>query len=153
MASHEKPEVNWLRKYDRSLVVPEVVFTPKLVLAGHGEVGGAYYHPARGELLVDGKAIDRAFGVIVVSLVSNLPATIAHEWRHHWQWHRGVSFDHRRWREEILYEDAIREYFQGSSSELDALRFQNQVAPDETSRHWLDLLRPRMKPTAPKNEE
>ena len=91
-------EVNWLRRFDRSLVVPEVVYTPTPTSDG-SEVGGYYVHPGKYEWMIDGKYYDGAFGILVVGTMygDDAVSTLAHEWRHHWQLHNGMTFDHMPW--------------------------------------------------------
>jgi hypothetical protein len=127
-------EINWLRRFDRSLVVPEIVFHLGVAHNGVGECSGFYAHPGKYELLIDGRYVDAHFGIIVVGLDKriDIPGVLAHEWRHHWQLHNGFEWDHLKWDASRGWEAGIRKYFRSSRSEMDALTFERKVAPGLT---------------------
>lgn len=134
-------EFNWLRRFDRSLVVPEIVFVHTPLANGTDECGGFYQQPIDQEFLIGDKFVDAHFGLIVIGIAEpeNIAETIAHEWRHHWQLHNGMPFDNVRWQADKPYEHAIREYFLRSKAEMDALLFSRKVAPNDMTLEWLDL--------------
>ena len=133
-------EVNWLRRFDKSLVIPQVVYCQKPILPNGGECGGFYLQPGKYEVLIDGQSVDAAFGILVVSAngKDDGRSVIAHEWRHHWQLHNGIAFDHKPFSQKP-YEDAIRDFFRHSKSEMDALQFEAAVAPSDLNDYWMHL--------------
>jgi len=71
------------------------------------------------------------YGVIVVGneFEDDVKAgIIAHEWRHHMQYYRGVKYDEPHCKSYEAdgdeYDKVARKYFGTSASEMDALRFQ-----------------------------
>lgn len=117
-------EFNWLKKFDRSLVTPAIVFANKPHVEGQ-ECGGYYVRPGKHEWFLDEKYYDCRFGLIVVSTDWESPAaTIAHEWRHHWQLHNGIEFDDKPFDASLKWCAAVRKYFRESRSEMDALLFE-----------------------------
>jgi hypothetical protein len=127
-------EINWLKRFDRSLVVPEVAFSDLT------DCGGYYVRPGKYEWPLDGKFIDCRFGLIVVGFGWSAESTIAHEWRHHWQVHNGWTLDHQRFDHTVKWEDAIRKYFRESRSEMDALRFEKLVTPKGRHEEMFDAV-------------
>lgn len=129
-------ELNWVRNEDKSLVLPELVFAPI------GKEGGIYYVPTAGELIVEGRFVDNSHGTIVVN--SEQPerhaSVLAHEWRHHWQIHRGWSLDPITWDRARTYDDMAADYFLKSRCEFDALRFSLRKALDEVDDYWRGVL-------------
>lgn len=82
---------------------------------------------ARGLIIINPNAAKNDFGEIEVA------ATIAHEWRHHWQafnWGRStaVEVDNR-----IPHKESMVKYFSASRFEADALRFELQHVPSEVN--------------------
>lgn len=89
-------------------------------------VGGGYYYPSREELLLDDKWYRPDNGLILVNPLypKDIPHTLAHEWRHHWQRFHGIPYDG------IPFTgDNYRDYYMRSQSEGDALRFALRYAP------------------------
>jgi hypothetical protein len=114
-------ELNWIRKkVDKSIPIPEVVFHP---LDG---CAGKYYHPEKYELYdLDGKPYLMRYGVIVVNPECELvQTTIAHEWRHHWQYYNGIEFEISPRVDNEDYDKSLLKYFTGSKTEFDAIRFE-----------------------------
>jgi len=125
--------LNWLRHFDKSVVVPEVVFTSL------NDASGYYYQPGDYELCIDGRFYDGIFGIMVISDGDLIASTIAHEWRHHWQRHNDFEFDHVPLRPDLPYEENIAHYFSSSKSEMDALLFERRNAPNYLNDYWLSL--------------
>ena len=123
-------ELNWIRrKCDKSIPMPEVVYYPL------SHASGKYYHPEdRNELYdADGMPHSMKYGVIVINSNSiMMNTTIAHEWRHHWQYYNGIEFeignppDANLKKEE--YEKGLKKYFTDSKTEWDAIRFEYKYA-------------------------
>ncbi len=116
-------ELNWIKNEDKSLVMPEVVFSSV------SWAGGLYYHPEDMEVCINGKFYSLEFGLIEIGMTGIIESTLAHEWRHHWQFfHYGVPDDYLfSWPQEISvdeYDKALVKYFLSNPTEMDALRFQ-----------------------------
>ena len=138
-------ETNWLSHFDKSLVRPEVVFCHDPQAIEGESCGGFYSHPGRYELLIDGSCYDGRFGIIVVATrfgCTFARATIAHEWRHHWQIHNGIKFDNHEWHlpNSGSWEQVIKKYFRESASEMDALLFEHRIARCESNDEMLDIV-------------
>jgi hypothetical protein len=132
-------ELNWLRKGNKEIPLPEIVFECEKT------VGGYYSRPARKEKEICGRFYDLSKGLISINprydqeFILN---TIAHEWRHHWQRFMGISNPNPSPFESAgNYDEDIVRFFKGSWWEMDALLFSIKKAPDETSMYWIDLLR------------
>ena len=121
-------ELNWIRrKVDKTIPFPEVLFFP--FTSGRA---GSYYNPSpKNEIYdIDGKPHSLKYGAIVVSskydnkVQKNI---IAHEWRHHWQYFKGIEKETPKCKATQItkenYNDIARLYFTTSKTELDALRF------------------------------
>lgn len=120
---------------EKGLPVPRVAFA-------HLEVGGYYCHPTDEERWVGSRPLDCRRGLIVVDVSEDQEEALAHEWRHHWQKMNGWKYDGVGWdcaTPDDQYNQRIKEYFQRSRSEMDALLFSRRVG-SETLRGWLDLL-------------
>lgn len=116
-------ELNWIRKkVDKSIPIPEVVYHPL------DKAGGKYYQPNNCELYdPDGKPYLMRYGVIVIDPeYEPFQSTIAHEWRHHWQYYNGIKFDISPIDlfDNFDYDTALLKYFTESNTEQDAVRFQ-----------------------------
>jgi hypothetical protein len=131
-------ELNWIRNEDKSLVLPTVVFAPLSSYSGY------YVSPRAGEREIEGGFYDLHFGLIVVSTLNpeNVAATLAHEWRHHWQACNGWVYDGIGWHSQspANYDRAIKEYFTRSRCEFDALRFEWRKARCEVNEYWRGIL-------------
>jgi hypothetical protein len=135
-------ELNWIRKVDKSLIMPEVVFSSL------DWAGGQYFRPFHGEeLLIDGKHYPREHGLIEVSTIQNatdweIAATLAHEWRHHWQACHGIEFAEAfKWPHKFDnddYDDLIVKFFTLNTYEMDAVRFQHRYT--KIHDEWEELL-------------
>lgn len=124
-------ELNWIRKYDKSLIIPEVVFSSLSWVAGQ------YYKPDNDEIYIDGVGYSMRFGLIEVSERQNktdvdIASTLAHEWRHHWQiFNLPTRTYNYYWPHEFDnsdYDDMIIKYFTSNELEMDALRFQKKYS-------------------------
>lgn len=139
-------ELNWLSRYDKDLPLPEIVYSPDNVDFHGRRCGGCYYSPERNEYLFGDVYVPFDNGVILVGAREPelMIGTLAHEWRHHWQLHRGLAKDGSGYNQEDFasldtYNAAIRKYFRTQPHEMDALRFQFKHAPDWCSQNMLDI--------------
>ncbi len=135
-------ELNWLKHYDKSLILPKVVFSENL------EFSGCYYCPHNSETYIDGKLYPREKGIIVVNPIENMVGiaeTISHEWRHHWQFFNMPEQDSKEWNSKgwdlySNYNNAIVEFFRNSLSEMDALKFEITVCGPDHAEVWIKIL-------------
>jgi hypothetical protein len=120
--------------------------TPTLIYAKLNGAGGLYIHPSKKPILIRGEYIEPSKGTIIVGIGAvgydclDIESTLAHEWRHHWQWWNGYRTNNIRWVYSGNYEEDIVRYFSNSPNELDALRFEVQQTNSEYSKWWLSLL-------------
>ena len=77
--------------------------------------------------------------VIVQNSESNIPATIAHEYKHYQQEISGYKFPTNKLAlfEKYSYNKAIRLYFRTQKHEMEALLFQERVAKSTVGTFWL----------------
>jgi hypothetical protein len=131
-------ELRWIHKKAKDLLYPDVLYVPKLE-----NKSGCFYHPnKKQELLVGNRIYDLSKGLILISESDDsreLPNTIAHEWRHYWQFCKmgkikGIPFDNK-----IPYQKAIKKFFE-YSIERDALLFSHKFAPSPLSDYWMGLI-------------
>jgi hypothetical protein len=129
-------ELNWIRNVDKSLVIPEVVFSYD------NKISGRYYDPSKDEIEIDGSYYDLDFGLIEISVYSSdIESTLAHEWRHHWQVCNGWNTDYIfKWPLNCCYEydKCIFKYFTENKHELDALKFEYKHS--RIYDYWEELL-------------
>lgn len=140
--SMNRLELNWVRKEDKSLLMPQVVFSRCNLY------GGRYYPPEEDETLIEDQFYPLNKGIIEISTLhpEDIENTIAHEWRHHWQQCHGWEYDGIGW--DILPEDsddkyyeAVVDYFTQSYSEFDALCFESErCGYDGYKQYWWELI-------------
>ena len=134
-------ELSWLGSDVKGYSLPALVFSARR------DVGGCYYHPERAEVLLDETHHDLTRGLIVISSVwpELIPSSIAHEWRHHWQFLNGWQYDGKAWNwdrvNQANYDAAIVSFFTQSRSERDALRFERRKSQNDSNEQWISLLR------------
>jgi len=130
----------WLQRKAKDLIKPRVLVVPGYAFEKYP---GCYYHPRKEGYGVyfEGRFILLDRGLIIVSESVDrdkdfLASTLAHEWRHHWQWFNFkyrkpvVGFDYA-----IPYPEAIVKFYR-NRKELDALLFSHEVAPCDLTRLW-----------------
>ena len=134
-------ELGWIARRAKDLPLPNIVFTSKLP-----DCGGCYYKPQHGGVYVDLVRYDLSHGLIVIADDGDdhTGSTIAHEWRHHWQLFNLGDCKAIGWgsvlASSVNYEAAIKRYYRGSSTEMDALLFQHKYSPSKTTDYWFGLL-------------
>lgn len=130
----------WLQRKAKDLIKPRTLFVSGYAFEKYP---GCYYHPMGNGYGVyyKGRFILLDRGLIVASEMpdwcpGSLASTLAHEWRHHWQWFNFkyripvVGFDYA-----IPYPEAIVKFYR-NRKELDALLFSHEVAPCELTGLW-----------------
>lgn len=125
-------ELHWLTRRHRGLIVPRLVVDESLT-----SVSGYYAHPDTDALDVNGVAVSRVRGVIVINACFD-PCTLAHEYRHHWQWCNGIQFQHVEWNWNGTWEQSIARFFAASWTERDAMRFERKMYPSHFNEQVLD---------------
>jgi hypothetical protein len=136
-------ELNFLARRDKQTTLPALVFTRHSNLAQ-----GLYYEPEQdAEVIIDGRAISLSCGLISIDdsmLVDSIEATLAHEWRHHWQathgWDLRVTLDFDFTNEETYWRE-VRRYYRRQPWEYDALLFEISVAPTDFNLLVFDVAR------------
>ena len=114
-------ELTWLPLSHRK----GLPFLPKvIVIPNSGQKYGGYYNPSTQEI------------VAVYSTDENLPATLAHEFKHFTQ-HLTDKLFPIKWEVTSSYNLAIRSYFRSSKSEFEALLFEHKVSKTVVNNFWL----------------
>lgn len=143
-------ELNWLRNLDKTLLLPTVIFVSGTEHSVEGEIhrgAGLYFHPRDWEPEINGIYYDGRRGLILATTDEPecIPAVLAHEWRHHWQFHHGLlpTDNIAPWTHDgnpDTYSHAIKQFFQQNAYELDALRFEMSRAPNWANEYQADLV-------------
>lgn len=126
-------ELRWLARSDKYILLPQLVFADI-------DYGGRFYYPRREELLINDKYYPMGRGVIIISdaYPEEIESSIAHEWRHLWQFYQGWSYWYAEWdlKSKESYRNKIIRFFKSDPLEMDALLFQLKKAPNDTGREW-----------------
>jgi hypothetical protein len=134
-------ELNWLHRKAKDLIIPALLIVPQYAWR---KFPGCYYHPQSGEIEFRGHFTPLSNGLIIASEITDwcpggFASTLAHEWRHHWQWFNMTRGKGATWDPTLPYDKAIVKFFE-SKIELDALLFSHAVAPCEETRIWKSLV-------------
>jgi hypothetical protein len=101
--------------------------TPRVLYVDGVPYGGIYFHPKDEGEVIGQRHIDLSRGALIVSTENFAEDTLAHEWRHHWQFCNGWKYDGVNWPprglEQASYDAQVHAYFCGSKSEMDALKW------------------------------
>ena len=127
-------ELNWLAKADKYILLPPVIFADI-------PSGGFFRFPDKKEVLVGDKYYPADRGLIVISETYSelIESSIAHEWRHLWQYYQhGRPRSTTQWNLEspLSYKKQIIDFFMSDPQEYDALLFGLEKAPDDTALEW-----------------
>lgn len=139
---HPTLELDWL-----PLSVRKGLDQPRIVFTGAADCGGRYWARARGNKpILTPFHFDRREAAIIELGCMPTPATIAHEYRHHWQRENNIYWSpcsaawnpiddgwNAYWKE-------IRRYFTTHKDERDALLFEAKIAPDDINISRMDYL-------------
>lgn len=90
---------------------------------------GGLYHPGLNTLVI-----------VYNKCIKEEASVISHEFRHHFQYEKGIKFDHIAFDPRVPYEQAIRKFFRSSKTEFDALLYQYKYANSEQTNWWLKEL-------------
>lgn len=132
LCRHPSLELNWLMRDLRHLPMPGVIYADQLPYAG------LYCPPFDESSVVEGIELGPHQGVIVISQQESeltVECSLAHEFRHHWQFWNGWAYDGIGWDENsaLDYRKSIARYFSESHSEMDALLYEIKRAPCDES--------------------
>lgn len=131
-------DLNWLRGIDKEISLPKVVYFESY------DYGGIYFHPMDEEIYVEGVYYDCKKGIIIVNTLERedreVSATLAHEWRHHWQKVNGWKYDGIGWYSDEYsdYKADVIEYYTKSISEFDALLFEKKKTKADYASEWYE---------------
>lgn len=150
-------DLRWLARRDKDLPVPTLVF--ETMGERFGRIQGGYYAPdykppdswsAEWDELIPNKLMlfrswkERSFanGLIFVDIEhsANIEATLAHEWRHHWQTYNQPIKHYQPMNQQVNYRSRIVDFFNHNRHEADALRFELKLAPSNNAREWASWL-------------
>ena len=131
-------ELHWLAKADKYILMPPVIFADIAY-------GGFFHFPRKKEVLIGNEYYPADRGLIVISEIysEHIESSIAHEWRHLWQYYqRGEHILKSKWNLEspLSYKEQIIGFFLSDSFEYDALLFQLKKAPDDVARQWYEWI-------------
>lgn len=142
-------ELNWLRKGDKAIPLPNIVFTSALT-----EYSGIYYRPEPDELRIRNRYYDLIKGLIVVSTNDDdsflykrddetILKTIIHEWRHHWQYFTRKFYveEATEFQDDGDYDQSVVEFYLSNVNEMDAFLFSTRKVKCNTNMYQFDLLR------------
>jgi hypothetical protein len=129
---------NWL-PITKGLSVPRVFVVPTY------EYGGAYFRRTTERTVLKDLDVDLKESAVILLPETNADdaATIAHEFRHHWQaencWpiqeFKIFDFSFHN------YDREINRFFKTQPAEMDALKFQAKMCPkDDLTNIWIDML-------------
>jgi len=137
MMSHH---LDWIAREAKDVPPPRLKFIDCLI-----GCSGCYYRPQGAEIQIYDEFVSLDKGLILVSEAhmterGDLPNTLAHEWRHHWQTFNAAGPNRvQPFRIDIAYQAVIIEFFQ-NPRERDALVFSHRKAPSETSGMWISWI-------------
>lgn len=123
--------LSWIAKQDKTIPMPVLVVDVSTPYCG------MYYRPRNEGVVIGEKTISARKGIIFFNPEKpDVADTLAHEWRHHWQFWSGPGLDPVAFDYGGEYRSAIVKYFRSSRCEYDALRFSVKHAPSEMSLLW-----------------
>lgn len=128
----------------RWLHAPKWLRDPAIILVNaNSTYDGAYLRPYNGEILIDDKYVDCTNGIIAISETTDA-ASVAHEFRHHWQAacgkdmtviHTWVACSYAN------YKSQITRYIRDSRIEMDALLYEVAKYPNDSNQQRLEWVR------------
>ena len=128
-------ELNWLRGRDNDIPLPKIVIVNNYIYAG------AYFHPRNDYVYNNGRIVDLKKGLIAIcSELDDPGSTIAHEWRHHWQFFNGIDFDNIQFDHDKCYKNETIKYYCNSKTEMDALLFEIKMYPDDDNQLYYEWI-------------
>lgn len=125
--------LSWLPKWmlDSVPVLPTILDYP------NWHFPGSYVRPSEYPYLDH----DCSNGIIVIGKTNYPAATLAHEFRHHWQYfNTNMDGSGSKMPMGDTWEDRIIHYYTTQPQELDALMFEHRVAPCEENEYTLSLV-------------
>lgn len=131
-------QLHWLAKSDKYILLPPVIFA-------NIPDGGFFRFPRKEEVLIGDKYYPGDRGLIIICEANSdkIEASLAHEWRHLWQYYQyGEPKIVAQWnfKSRLSYKEQIIKYFTSDLREYDALLFELEKAPDDTARQWFEWI-------------
>lgn len=137
---HSSIDLNWISRKNKQTTLPKLVY-----IESHSEYGGFYVRPDYYPFVYEGKEIPSDKGILFVVDDCTTKATIAHEWRHHWQTLNGWKLEYDNFNyvfsDSDIYKKEIIRYFKENIHEMDALIFENKYAKDYLNEERIEWLR------------
>lgn len=135
-------ELNWIRRKAKDLPVPAIVLCH--VTDDYPGAAACCWAAENDEYCIGGEWIDFRKGAILIDprhLTNRFTfeATLAHEWRHHWQnYNIAGRYIFPVQTPGLSHKASMVEYFTTSPHEFDALTFESKYAPDEVNLERLE---------------
>jgi hypothetical protein len=82
----------------------------------------------------------RYIPIIEIDTNSDAAATLAHEYRHHWQTYKFGKLNTPQWSNKGDYKTSIVNYFKSCPYEMDALIYEIKMAPTDYNLLWWEWL-------------
>jgi hypothetical protein len=134
-------ETRWLHA-EKWLPLPAIVIASQVYLDTLN-CEGMWCPPNESiEYVVEGRCYEASQGLIILA-DNACDGTLAHEFRHHWQYWRGFPPDTSAGIDPTLpRKEAIVQYFSNSRTEMDALLYEARKAPKHNSAvEWIEWIR------------
>jgi len=129
--------LNWIRNLDKTICNPILIYADE-----ECEYSGCFVHPFNGEWWFEDFPIDGEKGIMIISgETENEANTIAHEFRHLWQFINGWKYDSFKWKHTRDYKKQIINFFRSSKMEMDALLWSQKKAPCNMCEEWIEWLK------------
>lgn len=131
-------DLHWLWRKDKWLTYPKLLYVNKPDLAA----GGVYLHPWPVVYDYQGMEMQPKTAHIIINTAFNhdskeTECTLAHEWRHHYQYYSGDKSNKvTELADNESYDDFIKRYFLHNEHEMDALRYSLKVANCDYMDYW-----------------
>lgn len=132
---HPSLELNWIPK-------PKDIPMPNIVVESVFNCSAYYVEPESEQHEINGHFYDIDNGLIVINeneVDVIFAGTLAHEYRHHWQYYSGIEID-SIWEIKSDYKSAIIEYFTTYPIEMDALIFEMKLYPEDYKSQWWEWI-------------
>lgn len=137
---HSSLHLNWVSRKSKQTITPKVAY-----IEGHEEYGGFYVEPSYYPYIYEGIEIPCEKGIIFAVDDDTCRATIAHEWRHHWQKLNGWDLNYSKYNyvfsDPDIYDREIIRFFTDNDFEMDALMFEYTHAMDWSNTRQVTMLK------------
>lgn len=130
-------ELNYFLRKHKWMPKPTFVLTPE-----NPNYSGCYYKPEKNkEVYINGKHYDLKNGVVVITEADQIDSdtVLAHEFRHHWQFCKGIN-ERSKWNPTGNYKRDIISYFTKHKTEIDALLYSIKFKKSDLDCEWLEWI-------------